>query len=164
MLAKKIIFSDGAHFDLGLYVYKQNCYVWGTENPHTYIEKPTHPKRVTVWYGFWSRFIIGTFSSKKSKERPLPSMTIVIGPCWTKFCSQKLKRRILLAFGFNRTALRAADATLDVLRPVFEDHIISRRADVVWIPRSCDFHRWTIICGVTSKISVTPTSQRQLTL
>ena len=44
----------------------------------------------------------------------------------------------MLAFGFNRTALRAADATLDVLRPVFEDHIISRRADVVWIPRSCD--------------------------
>ena len=30
-----------------------------------------------------------------------------------------------------------AEATLDVLRPVFEDHIISRRADVVWPPRSC---------------------------
>ena len=31
-----------------------------------------------------------------------------------------------------------AEATLDVLRPVFEDRIISRRADVVWPPRSCD--------------------------
>ena len=30
-------------------------------------------------------------------------------------------------------------ATVDVLRPVFEDRIISRRADVVWPPRSCDF-------------------------
>ena len=29
-------------------------------------------------------------------------------------------------------------ATLDVLRPDFEDRIISRRADVVWAPRSCD--------------------------
>ena len=45
-----------------------------------------------------------------------------------------------------------AQATLDDLRPVFEDRIISRR------------HRWTIICGVPSKTSVTPTSQRQLTL
>ena len=27
---------------------------------------------------------------------------------------------------------------LDVLRPVFEDRLISRRADVVWPPRSCD--------------------------
>ena len=31
-----------------------------------------------------------------------------------------------------------AEATLDVLRPVFEDRIINRRADVVWSPRSCD--------------------------
>ena len=31
-----------------------------------------------------------------------------------------------------------AEATLDVLRPVFEDRIISRRADIVLPPRSCD--------------------------
>ena len=31
-----------------------------------------------------------------------------------------------------------AEGTLDVLRPFFEDRIISRRADVVWPPRSCD--------------------------
>ena len=31
-----------------------------------------------------------------------------------------------------------AEVTLDVLRPVFEDRIISHRADVVWPPQSCD--------------------------
>ena len=30
-----------------------------------------------------------------------------------------------------------AEATFDVLHPVFEDRIIIRRADVVWLPRSC---------------------------
>ena len=45
---KKISFSDEAHFDLGGYVNKQNCRIWGPENPHAYIEKPTHLKRVTV--------------------------------------------------------------------------------------------------------------------
>ena len=60
-LGKKNIFSVEAHFDLGGYVSKQNCLIWGTENPHAYIEKPTHPKRVTVWRGFWSRGIIGPF-------------------------------------------------------------------------------------------------------
>ena len=33
---------------------------------------------------------------------------------------------------------RTAEATLDVLRYVFEDRIISHRADVVWPPRSCN--------------------------
>ena len=50
ILAKKIIFSDEAYFDLGGYVDKQNCRFWGTENPKVYIEKPTHPKRVTVCF------------------------------------------------------------------------------------------------------------------
>ena len=58
---KKIIFSDEAQFDLRGYVNKQNCRIWGTENPHAYIEKQTHPKRVTVWCGFCFRGIIGPF-------------------------------------------------------------------------------------------------------
>ena len=58
---KKIIFSEEAHFDLGGYVNKQNCRVWSTENPYAYIEKPTHPKRVTVWCGSWCKGIIEPF-------------------------------------------------------------------------------------------------------
>ena len=61
IFAKEISFSDEVHFDLGGYENKQNCRIWGTENQHAYIEKPTHPKRVTVWCGFWSRGIIGRF-------------------------------------------------------------------------------------------------------
>ena len=46
----------------------------------------------------------------------------------------------MATFGFNRTALRATQPkpTLDVLCPVFEDRIISRRFDVVWPPRPSD--------------------------
>ena len=61
ILAKKIIFSDEAQFDLCGYVNKQNCRIWGTENSYACIEKPTHPKRVTVWCEFWSRGIIELF-------------------------------------------------------------------------------------------------------
>ena len=32
ILAKKIIFSDEAHFDLDWYVNKQNCRIWGTKS------------------------------------------------------------------------------------------------------------------------------------
>ena len=33
ILAKKIFFSDEAHFDLGGYANKQNCLIWAIENP-----------------------------------------------------------------------------------------------------------------------------------
>ena len=57
---QKISFADEAHFDFGGYVNNQNCQIWDTENPHAYIEKPTHLKRNTIWCGFWSRGIIGS--------------------------------------------------------------------------------------------------------
>ena len=38
----------------------------------------------------------------------------------------------------GRRYVPSAEAILDVLRPVFEDCIISHRADVVWPPRHCD--------------------------
>ena len=115
---QKIIFSDEAHFDLGGYVNKQNCRIWGTENLHSYIEKPTHPKRVTVWCGFWSRAIIRRFSSKMSKERLLQLMAMVSGPCWTNFCSQKLKKEDIGNIWFQQdgATFHSATGTLDVLR------------------------------------------------
>ena len=64
---RKIIFSDEAYFDLGEYVNKQNCRNWATENPYVYIEKPTHPKRDTVWCGFWFRGIIWPFFFKNEQ-------------------------------------------------------------------------------------------------
>jgi len=49
---RKIIFFDEAHFHLGGYVNKQNCRIWGSENPHVVMEKPMYPQRVTVWCDF----------------------------------------------------------------------------------------------------------------
>ena len=41
-------------------------------------------------------------------------------------------------FQQNGATCFTAEAPLDVLRPVFEDRIISPKAVVVWPPRSCD--------------------------
>ena len=41
-------------------------------------------------------------------------------------------------FQQDGVACHTAAAALDVLRPVFKDCIISRRADVAWPLRSCD--------------------------
>ena len=71
-------------------------------------------------------------------------MAIVIGICWTNFCSGGYWQCLVSA---RRHKCHRDEATLDVLRPVFEDRIISRRADVVCPPRSynltpLDYYLW----------------------
>ena len=43
-----------------------------------------------------------------------------------------------ILFQQDGATCNTAETTPDDLRPVFEDRNISRRADVVWPPRSCD--------------------------
>ena len=59
--SEKIIFSDKAHFNLSGHVNKQNCRIWGDENPRVIGEKLLHSPRVTVWCGFWSGSVIGPY-------------------------------------------------------------------------------------------------------
>ena len=91
-------------------------------------------------------------------------MAIVIGPCWMNFCSQKLKRRA--TFGFNRMALRATHPKLYSMSWGLLFKIALSVADLMSLGYlgAEIWHRWPIICGVLSKISVMPTSQRQLML
>ena len=53
--------SDEIHFHLGGYVNKQNCRIWGSENPKMIIDKPLYPQRVTVCCGFCAGGIIGPY-------------------------------------------------------------------------------------------------------
>ena len=131
---EKIIFSGAARSDLGGYVNKQNCRIWSTENTHVYIEKPTHPKRFIVWYRFGPFF----FQSVQAVA------VTVNGDRYRAMLNEFLPTKIdeedigNIRFPQDGAMCHMAKATLDVLRPVFEDRIISRRADVVWLTQSCD--------------------------
>ena len=83
-------FSSEAHFDFGGYVNKQNCRIWGTENPRAYIEKPMHPKRVTVWCGFWSRGIIGAVFFETEQGEAIA----VNGDCYRAMLNEFLSTKI----------------------------------------------------------------------
>ena len=48
--SNKIFFSDEAFFTLGRYVNKQNCHIWGSENPQVIEERPLHQEKVTICY------------------------------------------------------------------------------------------------------------------
>ena len=71
-------------------------------------------------------------SSKMSKDRARAMLNQFL---YTKIEEEDISN---IWFQQDGTTCHAAEATLDVLRPVFEDRIISRRADDVWPPRDCD--------------------------
>ena len=45
-------------------VNAQNCQILGSSNSHAIHEKQMHPKRATVWFGFWSGGVNGTYFLK----------------------------------------------------------------------------------------------------
>ena len=124
--AKKIIFSDEAHFDLEKPTHPKRVTVWcgfrsiGIIGPFFFENeqgvavtvncdryRTIHPKRVTVWCEFWSRGIIGPFFFENEQGVPSGqwrSLSDHVEP--SCFCSQKLK------IGFSRTALRATQPKL----------------------------------------------------
>ena len=97
---QEIIFSDETYFDLGGYVNKQNCCIWGTENPNADIEKPLHLKQVTVWCGFWSRGIILPLFFKNEQEEAVTVNGDRYRAILNKFFFTKIEE-ILATFGFG---------------------------------------------------------------
>ena len=120
---KKIIFSDEAHFNLNGYVNKPNCRIWGTENRHAYIDKPMHPKRVTVWCGFWSRGIIGTFFFENEHGQAVTVNGNRYRAMLNKFLFTKIEEQDIgnIWFEQDSATCHTAEVILNVLRPVFED-------------------------------------------
>ena len=44
--SNKVLFNEEAHFTFDGYVNKQNCRLWGSENPQVTEEMPLHPEKV----------------------------------------------------------------------------------------------------------------------
>ena len=76
-------------------------------------------------------------------------MAIVIGAIVNEFLFTKIEEENIVHIWFQKdgATCHTAEVTLEVLCPVFEVRILSRRADIVWPPRSCcltplDYYLW----------------------
>ena len=133
----------------------QNCRIWGTENPHAYIEKLTHPNRVTVWCRFWSRGIIGPFFFENEEWEAVTVNNDRYRAMLNEFLFTKIEEEDIGNIWFQQDGATCytAGATVDILRPVFEDRIISSRADVVWPHRSSS-PIWQIISFILPRTNM----------
>jgi len=138
--SQKIMFSDEAHFELGGYVNKQNCRIWGEENPRIIHEKPMHPKRVTVWCALWSGGVIGPYFFENAAGEAVTVNGVRYREMLSEFLWPELDNIDLDDIWFQQDGATPhfANETITLLRTKFPGRIIARNGDVNWPPRSCD--------------------------
>ena len=129
ILAKnKHLFRWSSLWSWGLYKQAKLLHL-GHRKPARIHWKADATKTSHCLCGFWSRSIIGTFFFFENEQGELNEFL------YTKIEEEDIGNIWLLQDG---ATCHTAEATLDVLCPVFADRIISCRADVVWPPRRCD--------------------------
>lgn len=155
-----VFFSDEAHFNLSGYVNKQNCRFWATENPQNIHEDPLHSAKLTVWCAVSGRCIIGPYFFTNDEG----DTVTVNGDRYremisTFFIPELRRRRINLRrvwFQQDGATCHTANETLAILQHAFPGHLISRRGDVDWPPRSPDltppdFFLWGYLKSIVYK-------------
>lgn len=137
---KKIIFSDEAHFHLNGYVNKQNCRIWGSENPHALVQLPMHPLKVTVWCGLWNGGVIGPYFFENDAGERVTVNGQRYHDMLEKILWPQLEDMELDGMWFQQDGATAhtTNANIDFLHTKFPERVISRNGDVNWPPRSCD--------------------------
>lgn len=136
----KIIFSDEALFHLDGYVNKQNCRIWGSENPRETQEVSMHPQRCNVWCGLWAGGIIGPYFFEDDNGASVTTNGERYREMLEMFVWSEIEGMDVSDIWFQQDGARphTSDETIGVLRAQFGPRVISARTDVPWPPRSCD--------------------------
>jgi len=144
-----LIMSDEAHFHLNGFVNKQNCRIWGTENPRALHQRQLHPVRCTVWCGIMADKVIGPYFFENEIHEP----QTVSGAAYRTMLEDFLRPVVLnnrdTWFQQDGATAHTARATIAILRELFDDRIISKNADFAWPPRSPDLTAPDFFCGVS---------------
>ena len=139
---KKMFFmSDEANFHLDGNVSKQNARFWGSQPPGESVAHDSYSPHLTVWcavscatvigpYFFWEAGHTVTVTSSRYRQM------------LERFFVPELERRGIpvhsVWFQQDGATAHTAAHVLSYLTEVFGDHIVSKKAPLVWPPRSPD--------------------------
>lgn len=147
-----LIMSDEAHFHLNGFINKQNCRFWGTENPRELHQRQLHPQKCTVWCGVTSRAIIGPYFFENEDGTAASVNGERYRIMLNTFLRPAVERNREMWFQQDGATAHTARATMELLREMFGDRIISRNSAFSWPPRSPDltapdFFLWGYLKG-----------------
>jgi hypothetical protein len=145
-----LLMSDEAHFHLEGSVNKQNSRYWAAESPRKIHQKPLHSPKVTVWCAVGKNCIIGPYFFEQNGVTVTVTAERYIGMINTFFIPELRRRRIAINrvwFQQDGATAHTARASMDVIRRLFPNRLVSRFGDIAWPPRSpdlsmCDYFLW----------------------
>ncbi|GFU10662.1 uncharacterized protein TNCV_1773311 [Trichonephila clavipes] len=116
-----------AHFWLNGYVNK-NCCIWSEANPQVYVETPLHPERLTVWCALWAGGIIRPYFFKNDEGHNITVNGDRYRAMITNFFIPELNNHDVQELWFQQdgATCHTARATIDLLKDMFGDRLISR--------------------------------------
>lgn len=145
-----IMMSDEAHFHLNGTVNKQNCRYWASDNPRALHQRPLHSPKVTVWCAVTKECVIGPYFFEENGVTVTVNSHRYIEMINNFFIPELHVRGMntrTVWFQQDGATAHTARASMDLVRALFNNHVISRFGDVPWPPRSpdlstCDFFLW----------------------
>ena len=138
---KGLLMTDEAHFHLDGSVVKQNCRVWGAEQPHEVAFRQGHSPHVTVWCGVASWGIVGPFFFEEGRK-----VVTVTGIRYCRMLEDYLLPQLehyhvaqsRVWFQQDGARPHTAASTLTHLQRAFPGKVLSKGGSVEWPPRSPD--------------------------
>ena len=146
------ICSDEAHFHLSGTVNKQNFRYWSQNNPRELHQRPLHSPKVTIWcavgsFGVWGSYFFeeGGATVTVTSDRYCEMLERFLRPKVTQLLADHEPDGVW--FQQDGATSHTSRHSLGILQDMFPSHVISRRGDIGWSPRSldlnpCDFFLW----------------------
>lgn len=133
--------SDEANFYLDGTVVKQNCRIWGTENPGYTVSHDPYAPHVTVWCAVSSGAVIGPFFFQEGGATVTVTAARYLAMLEEFFVPELVRRDIPLRkiwFQQDGATAHTTAAVLGYLQSIFGTRVVSKGATVAWPPRSPD--------------------------
>ena len=148
-----LITSYKAHFHLTGLVNKQNCRYWSDRHPRELVQKPMRSSKVTLWCAVAAFAIIGPYFFEDERGDACTVASELYAHMLQDFFIPRLQGLPVhktTYFQQDGATSHTAKAAVNILRPFFPGHLISRYGDIAWPTRSpdlsvCDFYLWGYI-------------------
>jgi hypothetical protein len=145
-----LIVSDEAQFYLTGLVNKQNCRYWSDRHPRELVQKPLHSSKVTVGCVVAVFTIIGPYFFEDERGNACTLTSEHYAHMLQDFLIPRLQGLPVnktTYFQQDETTSHTAKIAMNILRPHFPGHLISRYGYIEWSTRSpdlsvCDFYLW----------------------